>query len=87
LHVDVRIARPSDNCAVAVFITAANLNDDSSSVSISVKNESDVSISVVQNNVDFGSELVKQKFEVCIPPNVWTPFGWADPLAGNEFTG
>ena len=98
-HVDVRIADKNDNCSVIVFISTACINDDSGSSSISIKNESDEHITVFQANVKFEDDIsygksyddqdvgnIRAQYVVTIPPNVWTPFGWADPSIDPQIT-
>ena len=94
-HIDVRIASRSDNCSVIVFITSACISEESSMTSISIKNESDENITVYQANVIFEYEKSLSKddslsrrsdYVVSIPPNVWTPFGWADPFIDPQLT-
>lgn len=85
-NIDVRISSPKDMCSVIVFISAAAINDETSHTSISIKNESDEIITVVQANVNFGSNSVRDQYIVTIPPNVWTPFGWADTFIDSKIT-
>ena len=79
-HVDIRIASPKDSCAVLIFITAAGINDETGNTSISIKNESDELITVYQAQIHFNSKDERSQYLVTIPPNVWVPFGWADPF-------
>ena len=73
LHVEVKLAEPSENCMIAIIIWKAISKADSN---YSIKNESDrmVTVRQVMNLGDANSNM-----DICIPPRSWLPFGWIDP--------
>ena len=52
---------------------------------LSVRNDTDLPVTLQQAGVDFEAAGFRNgsKFEICVPPRSWHPFGWADPSAGS----
>ena len=78
--VEVKMAEPSDRCSVVVVIWQASVE---TSTALAIRNDSDVSITVIQADIEFdlpgGPGGLGAFFEVCVPPAMCVPFGWADP--------
>ena len=82
VHVEVKIAEPTDHCSVVVVIWQACVE---TSTALSIRNESDVSVTVKQADIDFDHMGIdKALFETCVGPNESVPFGWADPDCGSD---
>jgi hypothetical protein len=82
VHVEVKVAEPSDNCSVIVLIWQASIEG---SMVYSIRNDSDVCITVKQAHLENHSVAnTSTLYDVRVGPHDWVPFGWADPDAGDE---
>ncbi len=77
LHVEVKLASPGEHCSVVVLIWRASVE---SSTDISIHNETDCAVTVMQKGIELDKELSDRKmFQLCLAPFTIAPFGWADP--------
>ena len=83
LHVEVKLADPTDHCSIIVVIWQETIE---SRAAMSIRNTSDVSITVRQADIEMDHEIEGQEhlFEMIIPPRTSIPFGWADPETGTD---
>lgn len=80
VHVEVKIAEPSEHCSVVVVVWRASVL----STALAVSNDSDMYITVRQADIDFESKGLGGLFEIQVPPGQCIPFGWADPDTGSH---
>jgi hypothetical protein len=80
VHIEVKVAEPSEHCSVVVVIWRASVL----STALAVTNDSDVCITVRQADIDFDSKGLGGLFEIMVPPGKSVPFGWADPDTGSH---
>jgi hypothetical protein len=77
LHVEVKVAAPQERCSVVIVIWKSTIE---SSTDMRISNDTDVTITVMQEGLHLDSELRKRGlFQMWIPPRTTVPFGWADP--------
>ena len=82
VHVEVKLAEPSENCSVVVVVWQASVGG---TMALSIRNETDLPVTVKQANLSYDEEAGKSGiFDVCVKPNEWLPFGWPDPDAGDK---
>jgi SHR-binding domain of vacuolar-sorting associated protein 13 len=82
VHVEVKIAEPTDHCSVVVVIWQACVE---TSTALSIRNDSDVSVTVKQADIDFEHMGIDRSlFETSVAPGQSVPFGWADPDCGSD---
>ena len=80
--IEVKIAEPTEHCSVVVVIWQASIE---TNTSLSIRNDSDVHVTVKQANIDFNQlGLDKGIFEISVAPSQCVPFGWADPDTGSD---
>jgi hypothetical protein len=81
LHVEVKLADPSDNCSIIIFVWQDTIE---SKAAMSINNETEVPITVRQAEIEFGHDLGGNEhlYEMTVPPGKHLPFGWTDPDCG-----
>jgi antitoxin component of MazEF toxin-antitoxin module len=95
IHVEVKLAERYENCGIVVVIWRSSREIGSA---LSVLNNSDMPITVQQSKI-FDTDQVRDPavresiaknesmYRICVPPQFWTPFGWADPSKVGEEDG
>lgn len=83
LHIEVKLADPTDHCSIIVIVWQETIE---SRAAMSIRNSSDVPITIRQADIEMDHEIQNQEhlFELCVPPGASLPFGWADPESGND---
>jgi hypothetical protein len=83
LHIEVKLADPSDMCSVIVLIWRETVE---SKTAMSIRNDCDLPITVRQAGIEHEHDISDKLylFEVCVPGNESSPFGWADPECGSQ---
>jgi hypothetical protein len=82
VHVEVKIAEPTDHCSVVVVIWQACVE---TSTALSIRNDSDIAVTVKQADIDFEHMGIDRSlFETSVAPGQSVPFGWADPDCGSD---
>lgn len=79
LHIEVKVAEPTDFCSIVVIVWRASVE---SSSDISIRNDTNAHVTVMQADISEDLDLSLREsrlFEVCVAPGAWVPFGWADP--------
>jgi len=77
LHVEVKVASPGEHCSVVILVWRATVE---SSTDLSIQNDTDCAITVMQAGVKLDRELsARRLFQICVAPFTSAPFGWADP--------
>jgi hypothetical protein len=80
-HVEVKMAEKTENTGVVIVIWKSSW-ESSSGLTLSIKNDSFVPLTLTQAGIFTSSEAeTEAKYTVCVAPGVWIPFGWADPDA------
>jgi hypothetical protein len=82
-RVEVKFSDPEDNAYLTIIIwkQSPDENGNCSSSMLSVKNDSNVPITITQSSIKYNSPSKKfnhSQFELCVLPQTWLPFGWAD---------
>ena len=97
-HIEVKLSPPDVNSYITVIVwqsiisfqpQAMNLKSKSSSFpALSIKNDSDFPVIIQQAGIDFasckvfGKSVEQSKFDLCVPPGKWLPYGWTDQSIG-----
>ncbi|RYH20785.1 hypothetical protein EON65_22470, partial [archaeon] len=78
LHVEVKLAQPTDNCSIIVLIWRETVE---SLAAMSVHNDSDVDITIRQNDIEHSHDVGDKLYlyELTVPAGKHVPFGWTDP--------
>lgn len=83
LHVEVKLAAPTDHCSIIILIWRENVE---AHAAMSVHNDSDVAIAIRQSDIEFYHDVGDKLclYELTVPPGKRVPFGWTDPECGTN---
>lgn len=83
IHVEVKLADPSDHCSIIIIIWEETIE---SRASMSICNNSDVTITVRQADIEIDHDIKDQEqlFEIILHPGKSLPFGWSDPTSSHN---
>eukprot|EP01034_Spumella_vulgaris_P021564 gene21564-27602_t len=83
LHIEVKLADPADLCSIIVIIWRETVE---SKTAMCIRNDTDLPITVRQAGIEHEHDISDKLylFEVCVPGNESSPFGWADPECGTQ---
>ena len=79
--IDVKLAEVYEKCSIVVAIGKASIN---TYMPFSIRNESDLPIVIRQAEVTVDIPGKSDLFDLCVPPGVWSPFGFTDPDVGGS---
>jgi hypothetical protein len=83
LHVEVKLADPTDHCSIIVVVWQETVEG---RASMCIRNTSDLPVTIRQADIESEHQIQDQEhlFEICVPPGGAMPFGWADLECGTD---